>query len=122
MMAVMPMKQGEARLAFIDVPYTILLEEMIKGRNKPRRPGNEPTPKDQARDELFQHIIRCEVVGCDPEHQREWFDETMRYFSERYHELSAVDVAELRTLGERFAQPPRTAASALVNEQVVVTA
>lgn len=95
---------------------------MNKARTKTRRPSNEPSPKDQARDELFQHIISCGVVGADPEHQREWFDETMRYFTERYHELSAVDITELRTLGERFAQPPRSAASAQVTENVGVTA
>ncbi len=95
---------------------------MNKGRNRNRKPGNEPSPKDQARDELFQHIISCGVVGCDPEHQRQWFDETMPYFSERYHELSAVDVAELRTLGERFAKPPRSATSAQVPESVGATA
>lgn len=95
---------------------------MNKGRNRNRKPGNEPSPKDQARDELFQHIISCGVVGCDPEHQRQWFDETLQYFTERYHELSAVEIAELRTLGERFAQPPRTAASAQVTESVGATA
>ena len=93
---------------------------MNKVRHKNRRPSNEPSPKDQARDELFQHIISCGVVGCDPAHQREWFDETMQYFTERYHELSAVEIAELRTLGERFAQPPRSAASAQANENVQV--
>ena len=96
--------------------------EMIKGRNTTRKPSNVPSPGSQARDELFQHIIRCEVAGCDPEHQREWFDETMQYFTERYHELSAVEMAELRTLGERFAQPPKSAASVPVHENVVVTA
>ena len=95
---------------------------MNKGRNRNRRPGNEPSPKDQARDELFQHIISCGVVGCDPEHQRQWFDETMQYFTERYHELSAVEIAELRTLGERFAQPPRPAASAQATQSIGATA
>lgn len=95
---------------------------MNKARNKTRRPSNEPSPKDQARDELFQHVIRCGVAGCDPEHQREWFDETMQYMTERYHELSAVEVAELRTLGERFAQPPKSAAQVQVRDDVVVTA
>jgi len=95
---------------------------MNKGRNRNRRPSNEPSPKDQARDELFQHIISCGVVGCDPEHQRQWFDETMQYFTERYHELSAVEIAELRTLGERFAQPPRSAASAQATERIGATA
>jgi hypothetical protein len=46
----------------------------------------------------------------------------MQYFTERYHELSAVDIAELRTLGERFAQPPRSAASAQAAESVGATA
>jgi hypothetical protein len=95
---------------------------MNKARNRNRRPNNESSPKDQARDELFQHIIGCGVTGCDPEHQREWFDETMRYFTERFHELSAVDIAELRTLGERFAQPPRTGASVPEGGNVVATA
>jgi hypothetical protein len=95
---------------------------MNKGRNRNRKPGNEPSPKDQARDELFQHIISCGVVGADPQHQREWFDETMRYFAERFYELSAVDIAELRTLGERFAQPPRSNATASVSNDAVATA
>lgn len=95
---------------------------MNKGRQKNRRPPNEPSPKDQARDELFQHIINCGVVGCDPEHQREWFDETMQYLADRFYELSAVDIAELRTLGERFAQPPRTGASDGASSNVVATA
>ena len=93
---------------------------MNKGRNRNRRPSNEPSPKDQARDELFQHIISCGVVGSEPEHQREWFDETMQYLAGRFYELSAVDIAELRTLGERFAKPLRSAASA--DNGAVVTA
>jgi hypothetical protein len=64
-------------------------------------------PFAQARDELFQHIISCEVVGADPDHQKEWFNETMAYMAERFHELDAAKLAELRTLGERFAQPAK---------------
>lgn len=73
-----------------------------------RNPVSEPTPFDQARDELFQQIIRCGVIGADPEHQGEWFEETMRYFGERYPELIPKQVSELRVLGERFAQPPKS--------------
>ncbi|MGH7710269.1 MAG: hypothetical protein ACREOG_03245, partial [Gemmatimonadaceae bacterium] len=57
---------------------------------------------DQARDEMYQQIIQCGVIGADPRHQTEWFDETMRYFADRYHELSEADLGKLRTLGERF--------------------
>ncbi len=66
-----------------------------------------PSPFAQARDELFQHIISCDVVGADPEHQKEWFDETLAYLRDRFHELDAAKLAELRTLGERFAQPAK---------------
>ena len=71
-----------------------------------------PRPFEQARDELFQQIMQCGVVGADAEHQKEWFEETMKYFSERYPELSEKQVGELRQLGERFAQPPKARASA----------
>lgn len=61
---------------------------------------------DEARNELFQHIMSCGVIGSLPEHQVEWFNETMAYFADRYHELSKQQMADLRVLGERFAAPP----------------
>lgn len=83
---------------------------MAKAKSK-KSGSASSTPFEQARDELFQHIMTCGVVGADSEHQHEWFDETMKYFSERYPEL--VDqMNELRKLGERFAQPPKARASA----------
>jgi hypothetical protein len=51
--------------------------------------------------------MRCGVVGADPEDQQAWFNETMAYLTERFHELNADQMAQLRTLGERFAQPPK---------------
>jgi len=69
-----------------------------------------PTPFEQARDELFQQIMRCEVISATPDHQGEWFTETMAYFAERYPELKPADVNDLRQLGERFVQPPKAAA------------
>jgi hypothetical protein len=65
------------------------------------------TPFAEARDELFQHIMRCGVVGSAPDDQKDWFDDTIEYLAERYHELTQSEVAELRVLGERFAQPPK---------------
>jgi hypothetical protein len=32
----------------------------------------------------------------------------MYYLTERYHELKPSEMEELRVLGERFAQPPKT--------------
>lgn len=63
---------------------------------------------DTARDELFQHIMKCGVIDSDPAHQHEWFDNTIDYLRDRYHELSEAELGELRTLGERFAQPAKT--------------
>lgn len=80
---------------------------MTSRKSRSTRTSSGPTPFSQARDELFQHIISCEVVGAEPEHQKEWFDDTMAYMAERFHELDTEEIAELRTLGERFAQPAK---------------
>lgn len=72
----------------------------------------EPSPFEQARDELFQHIMRCGVVGAAAEHVAEWFAETIKYMTERFPELSEQQITELKTLGMRFAQPPKTRAEA----------
>lgn len=64
-----------------------------------------PTALDQARDELFSHILRCGVLEAGPEHQKEWIDDTMGYISERYPNLGEEALAKVRTLGERFCQP-----------------
>jgi hypothetical protein len=83
-------------------------------KNRQRRVVTPPTPFEQARDELFQQIMRCEVIGAVPEHQAEWFTETITYFANRYPELKPADVNELRKLGERFVQPPK--ATVVVDE------
>ena len=85
-------------------------EVNLTKKNRQRRVVTPPTPFEQARDELFQQIMRCEVIGASPEHQTEWFAETMAYFAGRYPELKPADVNDLRQLGERFVQPPKAAA------------
>jgi hypothetical protein len=70
-----------------------------------KEPVRAASPFEEARDELFQHIMRCGVVGSAPEDQKEWFGNTIEYLAERYHELTPSEVGELRVLGERFAQP-----------------
>ena len=80
---------------------------MAKPKNRTMKSPATPSPFEEARDELFQHIMRCGVVGSDPEHQEEWFNDTMGYMTDRYPELSPEQVTELRKLGTRFAQPPK---------------
>ena len=75
-----------------------------KGRGAP---ASTPSLFDQARDELFSHILRCGVVEADTEQQKAWMDDTMQYLAERYADLNEEQLTELRTLGDRFCQPVR---------------
>jgi hypothetical protein len=74
--------------------------------------GKSPKPKettarlfDQARDELFSHILRCGVLEAASGDQKEWFDDTMEYLAERYDGLTPRELNDLRQLGERYCQP-----------------
>jgi hypothetical protein len=69
------------------------------------------TPFEEARDEMFQHIMKSGVIGAQPDDQKEWFDGAMGYLAERYHELSPKQISELRVLGERFSQPAKVKAA-----------
>jgi hypothetical protein len=60
---------------------------------------------EQARDELFSHILRCGVLEAVASDQKEWFDDTMEYLGERYEGLSNRELNDLRRLGERYCQP-----------------
>jgi hypothetical protein len=56
---------------------------------------------------MFYHVIHCGVIESDPAHHDEWFEDTMRYLADRYPELDDEQLTELRTVGERFARPPK---------------
>ena len=53
----------------------------------------------QARDEMFSHILRCGVIDALPEHQKDWFDDTMLYLADRYDDLTEEELAQLRVAG-----------------------
>ena len=77
---------------------------------KGKAPKRRETPVlnrsfDQARDELFSHILRCGVLEAAAEDQKEWFDDTMEYLAERYEGLTPAELTELRRLGERYCRP-----------------
>ena len=74
-------------------------------KRKSRRKEYVPTAVEQARDELFSHILRCGVLEAAEEQRKEWFDDTMEYLAERYEDLTAAELKDLRTLGERYCQP-----------------
>ncbi len=72
---------------------------------KKSRSSSEAISFAQARDELFSHILRCGVIDALPEHQKDWFDDTMLYLADRYEDLTEDELVQLRTLGERFSRP-----------------
>ena len=78
---------------------------MAKAKPRKTLPTAAPRLFDQARDELFSHILRCGVLEALPEHQKEWFDDTMLYLAERYEDLTDEERGQLRVLGERYCQP-----------------
>ena len=74
-----------------------------------RNPGNRtetpPSVFEQARDELFSHILRCGVLEATVDHQKEWFDDTMDYLSDRYDALPDNEMDRVRRLGEQYCRP-----------------
>lgn len=74
-------------------------------RKQPRRDDAAPRPFEQARDELYSHILRCGVLEAASEHQADWFDDTMEYLAERYEDLTDDELRQLRQLGERYCRP-----------------
>src|SRR5215207_6368702 len=65
-------------------PYSHYMAKQQRNSGARRYAGpTEPSPFEQARDELF------------------------KYMTERFPELSEQQIAELKTLGLRFAQPPK---------------
>ena len=79
--------------------------EVALSKKKTRPSSEVPAAFNQARDEMFSHILRCGVLDAAPEHQKEWFDDTMQYLTERYEDLLPDELAQLRVLGERYCQP-----------------
>lgn len=65
----------------------------------------EPTAFEHARDELFSHIRRCEVIEADADQQQEWLADTMDYLADRYPELSRKELDDLNKIGLRYCNP-----------------
>lgn len=67
--------------------------------------NHKTTVLDRARDELMSHVIRCDVFEAEMGHRKEWLDDTIDYMSERYPQLSEIQVAKLEVMGKQFIKP-----------------
>ncbi len=66
----------------------------------------KPTSLERARDELFSHIQRCGVLEAELDQRDEWLADTVGYLAERYPDLGAIELEELREIGQRYCMPP----------------
>jgi hypothetical protein len=84
----------------------------LMAKRQVRRPREVamPTPFEEARDDMFQHIMQCGVIGCEPDDQAQWFDDTLTYIADRYSDLTQTELGQSRVLGQRFVQPPKATA------------
>jgi hypothetical protein len=69
------------------------------------RPERQESVADRARNELFSAIRQCGVIGAAEDDQIEWMDDTVRFLAERYPELTAGELDQLKGTGLRFCQP-----------------
>lgn len=67
--------------------------------------GYKRTIMDDAKDELFAHMQRCQVPGATPEDVRDWMEDTRQFLSDRYPQLTEAQLASLEVIGRRYAKP-----------------
>jgi hypothetical protein len=70
-----------------------------------KKDRSQPTDFELARDELFSHIHRCGVLKATEDQQVEWMVDTIDYLGERYPELEAGELEEIKAIGMRFCRP-----------------
>ncbi len=66
---------------------------------------HKTTLLDRARDELFSHVIRCEVLEAHMDDRKDWLADTMDFMAHRYPQLSEIELAQLEVMGQRFIKP-----------------
>jgi hypothetical protein len=78
---------------------------------------HKTTLLDRARDELFSHVIRCEVLEAHMDDRKDWLADTMDFMAHRYPQLSEIQLAQLEVMGQRFIKPaiPHGSGSNAVN-------
>lgn len=78
---------------------------------------HKTTLLDRARDELFSHVIRCDVLDAHMQDRKDWLADTMDFMSHRYPQLNEIQLAQLEVMGQRFIKPaiPHGAGSTATN-------
>ncbi len=71
-------------------------------RHQPRR--NDPASRlyEEARDELFSHLLKSHIADAEPARRRAWLADTLEYLRARYPRLPDTRLGHLEEAAERF--------------------
>lgn len=80
-------------------------------RHQARRTDQAARLYEEARDELFSHLLKSRVADAEPARRRAWLADTLAYLQLRYPRLPATRLRHLEEAAERFlrTQVARTA-------------
>lgn len=71
-------------------------------RHESRRADQASRLYEEARDELFSHMLRSRIADAEPARQRAWLGETLTYLRHRYDRLPDSRHRHLAEAAERF--------------------
>jgi hypothetical protein len=71
-------------------------------RHESRRPDHASRLYEEARDELFSHMLKSRVSDAEPARQRAWLAETLGYLHRRYSSLPETRLRHLAEAAHRF--------------------
>ncbi len=80
-------------------------------RHQARQTDRAARLYEEARDELFSHLLKSRVADAEPARRRAWLAETLAYLQLRYPHLPDTRLRHLEEAAERFlrTQVARTA-------------
>jgi hypothetical protein len=53
----------------------------------------------------MSHVVRCDVLDATMADRTAWLGETMEYMSQRYPDLTQMQLAQLEMIGKQFIKP-----------------
>jgi hypothetical protein len=71
-------------------------------KHQSKRPDQASRLYEEARDELFSHLLKSRIADAEPERQRVWVTDTLDYLRLRYPALPESRLEHLTQAAERF--------------------
>lgn len=71
-------------------------------RHEARRTDQASRLYEEARDELFSHLLKSRIADAEPARRRAWLAETLAYLEIRYPRLPATRFRHLAEAAERL--------------------